>query len=85
MRSLPHARGGVSCSHLYINGHDDVFPTPVGVFPAAFDIWCDTMYVFPTPVGVFPEIIIEMDEQASLPHGAGVSRKLPTLTEAETV
>ena len=70
MRSLPHARGGVSTVHPDIDGQPPSSPRPWGCFPRGLPV-SNKPHVFPTPVGVFLKVVAVREEPLRLPHARG--------------
>ncbi len=67
---LPHARGGVSHSHLAKIALSESSPRPWGCFLQIAEFF-DHVLVFPTPVGVFPGLAGAILLLNGLPHARG--------------
>ena len=70
VRSLPHARGGVSAAGTGKIERGSSSPRPWGCFRAEVR-FCVTPFVFPTPVGVFPAHRAGQSRGSCLPHARG--------------
>ena len=70
LKSLPHARGGVSLGNRLLPALSRSSPRPWGCFHSTLlDMYCAE--VFPTPVGVFPVVCIRRRARRRLPHARG--------------
>ncbi len=83
LKSLPHARGGVSGTYVANQNGYKSSPRPWGCFfkIAYVSYYCQ---VFPTPVGVFPLTYKDSDQWERLPHArGGVSKRIKVTVYAK--